>query len=100
MFFLFIAIVFSAAGFFAWRASAEGRLDFRGVMRRASTILGLLTVFQGGAIVAFSQAPPAWQSQLPDWLPGYALIGMMLCGGFTALATSIQQKWLSPEAKK
>lgn len=93
MFFLFIAASLIVAAFFAVRAHREGRLDLRGVMRRASTILGMLTVFQGGAILAFNQAPDSWQTQLPEWLPGYALIGMMLCGGFTALATSIRQHW-------
>lgn len=100
MFYIFIALCFSAAAFFVWNARREGRLNFRGVMRRASTILGLLTAFQGGAILAYSQAPPEWQSALPEWLPGYALVGMMMCGGFTALATSINQIWLSPGVKK
>lgn len=93
MLFMFIAASITVAAIFAVRAHREGRLDLSGIMGRASTILGMLTVFQGGAILAFNQAPDSWQAQLPDWLPGYALIGMMLCGGFTALATSIRQQW-------
>lgn len=99
--YLFIAAVLAVAGFLAWRAAREGRLDLRGVVRRASTWLGLLSVAQGGAVLGYNQAPASFQSALPDYLGGYLLVGMMLCGALTGLATSIQQKWLpAPDAKQ
>lgn len=73
------------------------RFDFSGVMARASTWLGLLTLAQGGAMIAFSQAPPEWKAQLPAYVGGYLLIGMMLTGAATPIATSFKQKRFQPE---
>ena len=68
------------------------RFDFSGVMARASTWLGLLTLAQGGAMIAFSQAPEEWKNALPASLGGYLLIGMMVTGALTPIATSFKQK--------
>lgn len=95
--FLFITIVLLAAAYFVWRAHKEGRLDLRVLLRRVSTLLGLLTLGQGGAIIAYNQAPPSFQEQLPPTISGYLLVGMMLCGALTPVATSITQRWFSPK---
>ena len=95
MIYLMILIALAAAGLFAYRAHREGRFDGRGVFRRASTLLGLLSLAQGGAIIGYNSAPAHIQQQLPDTIAGYLLVGMMLCGALTAVATSIQQRWLS-----
>lgn len=93
--YLFIITALAVAGFFVWRAHREGRLDFRGWLRRASTWLGMLSLAQGGAMLAYSQADPTIKDALPPRVAGFLLIGMMLCGALTAVATSIQQKWLA-----
>lgn len=59
---------------------------------RVSTWLGLLTAAQGGAMIAFSQAPPEWKALMPDALGGYLLIGMMVTGALTPVATSFKQR--------
>jgi len=71
------------------------RWDFAGVMARISTWLGLLTLAQGGAVVAYSQAPAEWQAALPDQVGGWLLIGMMVTGALTPIATSFKQKKLA-----
>lgn len=96
MLYMLIAIVLAVAIAIAVRAHAEGRLDLTGIFRRASTWLGLLTAAQGSAILAFNAAPPEFKAGLSPALAGYLLIGMMVCGALTGLATSIQQRWLSP----
>lgn len=68
------------------------RFDFYGVMARLSTWLGLLTLAQGGAMIAFSQAPPEWKALLPPNVGGYLLMGMMAAGALTPIASSFKQK--------
>lgn len=68
------------------------RWDFAGMLARISTWLGLLTLAQGGAVIAYSQAPEEWKAALPDSVGGYLLIGMMLTGALTPVATSFRQK--------
>lgn len=68
------------------------RFDFYGVMARLSTWLGLLTLAQGGAMIAFSQAPPEFKASLPPNVGGYLLIGMMVAGALTPIASSFKQK--------
>lgn len=99
MLYLFIAIAVLVAALVAWNAHREGRLDLTGLFRRASTWLGILTAAQGGAILAFNTAPPEFKAGFPPSLAGYLLVGMMLCGAATGVATSVQQKWLSPKAR-
>lgn len=96
--FLFIALVIVAAFVLAVHAHKQGRLDLGSLLSRASTILGLLTLAQGGAILAYNQAPPSFQAQIPEAIAGYFLVGMMLCGALTPLATSIRQTWF-PKSK-
>lgn len=73
------------------------RFDFYGVMARLSTWLGLLTLAQGGAMIAFSQAPPEWKALLSPNVGGYLLIGMMATGALTPIATSFKQKAFQPD---
>lgn len=68
------------------------RFDFHGVAARFSTWLGLLTLAQGGAVIAYGQAPAEWRDALPAMLGGYLLIGMMVTGALTPIATSFKQK--------
>ena len=68
------------------------RFDFAGIMARISTWLGLLTLAQGGAMIAFSQAPQEWKDALPHNLGGWLLIGMMATGALTPIATSFKQR--------
>lgn len=70
----------------------KNRFDFYGVMARLSTWLGLLTLAQGGAMIAFSQAPPEFKAALPPNVGGYLLIGMMIAGALTPIASSFKQK--------
>lgn len=90
---LMILIAVAIAGFFAWRAHKERRLDVKGVLTRATTWLGLLTLGQGGALLAYNQAPDEMTPQLPPNIAGYLLIGMMVLGALTPVANSIVQKW-------
>lgn len=73
------------------------RWDFAGVMARISTWLGLLTLAQGGAMVAYSQAPAEWQAALPEYVGAALLVGMMVTGALTPIATSFRQKKLSKQ---
>lgn len=68
------------------------RWNFTAWARRMSTWLGLLTLAQGGAMVAYAQAPPAWQALLPDSLIVWLLGGMMVTGALTPIATSFKQR--------
>lgn len=68
------------------------RFDWSRWWARLSTWLGILTLAQGGAMIAFSQAPPEWKAVLPDYVGGYLLIGMMVTGALTPVATSFKQK--------
>lgn len=77
--------------------SIKHRFDFYGVMAKISTWLGLLTLAQGGAMIAFSQAPPEWKALLPDRIGGFLLIGMMACGALTPVASSFKQKRFQPD---
>lgn len=70
------------------------RWDFRRVLARISTWLGLLTLAQGGAALAYTQAPPEWQAMLPAAVGGWLLVGMMVTGALTPVATSFRQKKL------
>ena len=90
--FAFIALLVAIAIAFAVRAHREGRFNFRPVLKRATTWLGLLTLAQGGAVLAFSQAPQEWKNSLPESLPGYLLVGMMVLGAITPVANSIAQR--------
>lgn len=67
------------------------RFDWTGLWRRLSTWLGLLTLAQGGAMIAFAQAPAEWKAMLPNAVGGYLLLGMMLTGALTPIATSFKQ---------
>lgn len=96
---LLVVLAIAAAAAFAIRAHRDGRLDAGALLRRASTILGLLTLAQGGAILAYNQAPASIQQQLPDAVAGYLLVGMMLCGALTPVATSIRQTWFMPRGE-
>ena len=71
------------------------RFDWSRWWARASTWLGILTTAQGGAMIAFSQAPQEWRAALPVNLGGYLLIGMMLTGALTPVATSFKQRSLA-----
>lgn len=75
------------------------RFDWTGLWRRLSTWLGLLTLAQGGAMIAFSQAPPEWKALLPNAVGGWLLIGMMLTGALTPIATSFKQRSLQQDDK-
>lgn len=90
---LMILIAIAIAGFFAWRAHKERRLDVKGVLTRATTWLGLLSLAQGGALIAYNQAPEEMKAQLPPNIAGYLLVGMMVLGALTPVANSIVQKW-------
>lgn len=68
------------------------RFDWSKWWARASTWLGILTTAQGGAMIAFSQAPQEWKDALPENIGGYLLMGMMLTGALTPVATSFRQK--------
>ena len=89
---IFVLLLVAVAVFFAVRAHREGRWNWRGVHRRATTILGVLVLAQGGAVLAYSQAPEKWQDALPDALPGFLPVGMMVLGALSAVANSIKQK--------
>lgn len=71
------------------------RFDWGKWWARASTWLGLLTTAQGGAVIAYSQAPQEWRDALPANVSGYLLMGMMLTGALTPVATSFKQKYLA-----
>lgn len=73
------------------------RFNFRGWAARISTWLGLLTLAQGGAMIAFSQAPPEWKAMLPPNIGGYLLYGMMAAGALTPIASSFKQKRFEPD---
>lgn len=92
MLWILILAALAIAAFFAIRAHREGRWNVRPVLKRATTWLGLLTVAQGGALLAYSQAPEEWKEILPASLRGYLLIGMMVLGALTPVANSIAQR--------